>query len=62
MKKIHVKYNIMIDDKKFDKVCFKTRLGRDVVVKDLKQRAEVFGRTAVYNFVDEFIIQKQGEQ
>tara|TARA_R100000781_G_C4021215_1_gene107199 strand:- start:268 stop:453 length:186 start_codon:yes stop_codon:yes gene_type:complete len=61
MKKIHIKYNIMIDDKKFDKICFKARLGRDIMVKDLKQRAETFGRTAVYEFIDEFITQKQGE-
>ena len=31
------------------------------MVKDLKQRAETFGRTAVYEFIDEFITQKQGE-
>ena len=61
MKKIHIKYNIMIDDNKFDKLCDRARLGRDVMVNDLKQRAETFGRTAVYEFVDEFVMQKQGE-
>ena len=61
MKKIHIKYNIMIDDDKFDKLCDRARLGRDVMVNDLKQRAETFGRTAVYEFVDVFVMQKQGE-
>ena len=51
----------MIDDDKFDKLCDRARLGRDVMVNDLKQRAETFGRTAVYEFVDEFVMQKQGE-
>ena len=62
MKKIHIKYNIMIDDDKFDKACARARLGRDIMVKDLKQRAQVFGRTAVYEFIDEFIMQTTKER
>ena len=60
MKKIHIKYNIMIDDDKFDKACARARVGRDIMVNDLKQRAQVFGRTAVYEFIEEFVMQKQG--
>ena len=52
----------MIDDDKFDKACARARLGRDIMVKDLKQRAQVFGRTAVYEFIDEFVTETTKER
>ena len=57
MKKIHIKYNIMIDDKDFDKICRKAMLGRDEMVREIKWWAQKSGKEWVDKFIDSTIQQ-----
>ena len=56
MKKIHIKYNIMVPEDRFSKACRKAMVGRDEMVREIKDRAQTFGRVSVEEFIDGFSI------
>ncbi len=55
MKKIMVKYTMEIPEDKFEKACKKAWISNKVMVRDLRQRAEIHGRVSAYKFIDKII-------
>ena len=51
MKKIHIKYNIMIDDDVFSKACKRAMLGRDDMVREIKHTAQKSGKESADKFL-----------
>ena len=59
MKKIRVAFTMEIPEDKFDKACFKTMVNKKTLTTELRDMAEVHGRTQVYNWVDD-VVNKRG--
>ena len=55
MKKILVKFTMEIPEDKFDKACFRAMVNKKTMTFNLRDMAEVHGRTQVYNWVDEVV-------
>jgi hypothetical protein len=55
MKKVMIKYTIEIPEDRLDKYCNINRLGRNEATVEFKGLAEVHGRTAVFEEIDETI-------
>ena len=55
MKKIMVKFTMEIPEDKFDKACFRAMVNKKTMTFNLRDMAEVHGRTQVYNWVDEVV-------
>ena len=55
MKMVMIKYNIQIPEDRLDKYCKKMRIGRNEATKGFKDVAETYGRTAVYDVIEERI-------
>ena len=55
MKRIKVQFTMEIPEDKFDKACFKTMVNKKTLTFELRDMAEVHGRTQVYNWVDDVV-------
>ena len=55
MKKIMIKYTIEIPEDRLDRYCKITQVGRNEAAAVFKNLAEVYGRTAVFERIDEYI-------
>ena len=55
MKKIHVKFTMEIPEDKFEKACHRVMLSKKIMTFNLRDMAEVHGRTQVYNWVDDVV-------
>ena len=56
MKKIKVSFNLEVPEEKFDKACFKAMCGKKEMTITLKDKAEIHGRVAAYEFIEGFNI------
>lgn len=55
MKKVMIKYNIEIPEDKLDRYCKKIRVGRNSAAIEFKQLAEIHGRKAIYDIIEDRI-------
>ena len=55
MKKIQVKFTMEIPEDKFEKACYRAMVNKKTMTFNLRDMAEVHGRTQVYNWVDEVV-------
>lgn len=55
MKRILVRFTMEIPEDRFDKVCYKSRVNKKTLTSELRDMAEVHGRTQVYNWVDDVV-------
>ena len=55
MKKILVRYILEIPEERLEKVCKKAMISKNDIIVELRQMAEVHGRTTVYNYLDKII-------
>ena len=52
LKKVRVDYIMEIDDIKLDKACKIAMIGRNHMIKKLRQRAEVYGKASAYEQIE----------
>ena len=50
-----VKFTMEIPEDKFEKACFKAMVNKKTMTFNLRDMAEVHGRTQVHNWVDEVV-------
>ena len=55
MKRILVRFTMEIPEDRFDKACHKARVNKKTLTSELRDMAEVHGRTQVYNWVDDVV-------
>ena len=55
MKRILVRFTMEIPEDTFDKACYKARVNNKTLTCELRDMAEVHGRTQVYNWVDDVV-------
>ncbi len=55
MKKIMIKYTLEIPEDRLDKYCKISQMGRNAATVEFKALAEVHGRTAVYEYIEDTI-------
>ena len=55
MKRIKVEFTMEIPEDKFEKACFKAMVNKKTMTFNLRDMAEVHGRTQVHNWVDEVV-------
>ena len=62
MKKVMIKYTIEIPEDKLDKFCKISQMGRHEATSRFKDLAEVYGRTAVFELIEDTFIEYKENQ